>query len=276
MRVLIAGCGDVGNALGRKLTVRGDEVWGLRRNTAALAPAINPIQADLEDPLTLTALPKHLDAVCYTAAATGYNEKAYEAAYVDGVKNTLRALERAGQGPRFLFISSTSVYGQDHGEWVDEDSPTKPGSFSGRVMLKGESLLVHNYSGEASAVRFGGIYGPGRNRLITLVKSGASCQNDPPLYTNRIHRNDCVEVLIHLLDVDALASIYLGVDSYPAPQCEIMYWLAVKLGVSAPDRIVGSSGGKRCSNRNLLESGYSLLYPTFREGYQAVLGGCRA
>ncbi len=272
MKVLIAGCGDVGNALGRELTARGDEVWGLRRNTAALASAINPIQADLADPLTLAALPKHLDAVCYTAAAMGYNENAYNAAYVDGVKNMLWALERAEQRPRFLFVSSTSVYGQDQGEWVDEDSPTTPESFSGRVLLAGEAL-VHNYPGEASAVRFGGIYGPGRNRLIKLVESGASCQNAPPLYTNRIHRDDCVGILVHLLDVDTVARIYIGVDSHPASQCEIMHWLAEKLGVSVPDSIAGSSAGKRCHNRSLLESGYSLLYPTFREGYQAVLDG---
>ena len=68
-RVLIAGCGDVGNALGRRLTDRADQVWGLRRNTAALAQGIAAIKADLTDPDTLTLLPRHLDAVVYAAAA---------------------------------------------------------------------------------------------------------------------------------------------------------------------------------------------------------------
>jgi nucleoside-diphosphate-sugar epimerase len=184
----------------------------------------------------------------------------------------LWALEKAGQRPRFLFVSSTSVYGQDKGEWVDEESTTNPNRFSGRLMLQGEGL-VRDYSGESSAIRFGGIYGPGRHRLIELVRAGQSCQSDPLLYTNRIHRDDCVGALVHLLYLDSLASIYVGVDSYPAPQCEIMGWLAQKLKAPAPNEIAGSSMGKQCRNRRLLETGYRLLYPTFREGYEAVLGG---
>jgi len=271
MRVLIAGCGDVGSALGQMLRKRGDEVWGLRRHVSVLPSVIHPLQADLSDPLTLTQLPTNLDAVCYTVAATGHNETAYKAAYIDGVENMFWALQRAGQSPRFLFVSSTSVYGHDKGEWVDEDSDTNPNRFSGRLMLEGEAL-VRGYSGESSAIRFGGIYGPGRNRLIELVRAGASCQGDPPLYTNRIHRDDCVGALVRLLDLESPASIYVGVDSHPAQQCKIMGWLAKKLGVPDPDHIAGSSIGKRCRNRRLLETGYRLLYPTFREGYEAVLG----
>ena len=129
------------------------------------------------------------------------------------------------------------------------------------------------YKGEAVVVRFGGIYGPGRNRLIKLVRSGTRCQDEPPNYTNRIHRDDCAGVLMYLLYLDSPESIYLAVDSYPAPQCEIMQWLSQQLGVSAPskDRIPGVGASKRCSNRLLLKSGYELLYPSYREGYAAVL-----
>lgn len=273
-RVLIAGCGDVGNALGQKLSDRADQVWGLRRNTATLAQGISAIRADLTDLDTLAELPQCLDAVVYAAAAMSYSETAYQKAYVDGLSNMIQALERVGQNPRFIFVSSTSVYGQNQGEWVDEDSPKRPRGFSGQLMLRGEGL-VHAYPGEDVVVRFGGIYGPGRKRLIELVRSGAGCRDQPPMYTNRIHRDDCAGVLMHLLDLDSPENTYLAVDSYPAPQCEVMHWLSEKLRVSAPsrDRIQGAGAGKRCSNRRLLKSGYSLLYPTYREGYEAVLGG---
>lgn len=271
-RVLIAGCGDVGNALGHMLAQRSDTVWGLRRNTAALAQVIRPIKADLTDPSTLDVLPKDLDAVVYAAAANGYRETAYRQIYVDGLNNLLRALKHSGQKPRFLFVSSTSVYGQHHGEWVDEDSTTSPTGFSGRLMLEGEAL-VHAYPGEALVVRFGGIYGPGRNRLIETVRTGSGCQDEPPLYTNRIHRDDCAGVLMHLLDLNSPQRIYVGVDSHPAPQCEVMLWLSERLGVSAPNRQRRSDAdsGKRCSNKLLLASGYSFHYPSYREGYEAVI-----
>ena len=155
---------------------------------------------------------------------------------------------------------------------MDEESTTRPGRFSGRYMLEGEGL-VRNCQSEAVIVRFGGIYGPGRNRLIELVRSGARCQDEPAYYTNRIHRDDCVGVLMHLLDMDSPERIYLGVDSYPAPQCEVMLWLSKQLGVSAPSRqrSPGSGSGKRCNNRRLQASGYRLLYPSYREGYAAVI-----
>lgn len=273
-RVLIAGCGDVGNALAQGCMNRADQVWGLRRNIAALAPGIAAIKADLTDPHGLAELPQRLDAVVYAAAAMSYNETAYRRAYFDGLNNMLRALERVGQNPRFIFVSSTSVYGQNQGEWVNEGSSTSPSGFSGRFILEGEAL-IHAYPGEGLVVRFGGIYGPGRNRLINLVRSGAGCQDEPPNYTNRIHRDDCAGVLMHLLDLDSPKPIYLAVDSYPASQCEVMHWLSEQLGVSAPsrERIRGAGAGKRCSNRCLLKSGYRLLYPSYREGYEAVLSG---
>jgi nucleoside-diphosphate-sugar epimerase len=73
--------------------------------------------------------------VVYSAAAAGFSEALYEAAYVAGVRNLLSAPWQAGQRPRrLLFTSSTSVYAQHQGEWVDEDSPAEAESFSGRCI----------------------------------------------------------------------------------------------------------------------------------------------
>lgn len=275
-QVLIAGCGDVGTALGVRLAAAGHAVWGLRREPAGLPAAIAPIRADLTRPETLTRLPAGLDAVCYLAAADGFAEAAYRAAYVDGLGNLLAAL--AGRPVRrLIFVSSTAVYGQGQGEWVDERSPTEPGGFSGTCLLEGERLAL---GGPFSALvlRLGGIYGPGRTRLIDAVRRGAPCAHDPPRYTNRIHRDDCAGALAHLLELAAPQAVYLGVDHAPAPECEVMDWLAEALGLPRPPRGDGPGGGspqrgnKRCRNDLLAASGYRFRYPTYRDGYAAVLG----
>jgi nucleoside-diphosphate-sugar epimerase len=274
-RVLIAGCGDVGGRLGALLVADGHAVVGLRRDAARVPAGIEPLAGDLGDPASLAGLTGRFDAVIYSATSGESSDDAYRRTYVDGQRHLAGALERAGAAPaRWLFTSSTSVYGQRDGEWVDEDSPTAPAGFSGRRMLEAEAV-AHGLAGRGVAVRFGGIYGPGRTWLIERVRAGAPCADDPPVYTNRIHRDDCAGVLRHLLGLEDPAPVYLAVDSAPAPQCEVMDWLAGRLGVARPPRAAGASsrGSKRCRNDRLLASGYRLLYPTYRDGYAALLAG---
>ena len=276
-KVLIAGCGDVGTALGERLVAAGHTVWGLRRRVESLPAGILPIQADLELPRALAALPKGLEIVFYAAAGSAFSEEGYRKTYVEGLRNLLEAL-KAGTQPvsRLIFVSSTGVYGHRQGEWVDERSPTQPEHFSGQVMLEAERVALEGPY-PAIAVRFGGIYGPGRNRLVETVRRGDPCVDAPPTYTNRIHRDDCAAVLHHLVALERPESLYLGVDSHPAPQCEVMDWLASRLGVPPPLRVSAAPGdspqrgSKRCRNDRLLASGYRFLYPSYREGYAAVL-----
>lgn len=275
-KVLIAGCGDVGCALGLRLAAAGHEVVGVRRNAASLPPQIRGVAADLTRPDSLRALPRDAQVLVYSAAADGFSEEAYERAYVQGLGNVLDALHQS-RLTRILFTSSTSVYGQDDGEWVNEDSETRPPGFSGRTLLRAEALLAGHAArcaARACAVRFGGIYGPGRTRLLDRVRAGAGC--DPgPIWTNRIHRDDCAGVLAHLLQIPATAPVVLAVDCEPAPQCRVMDWMADQLHCDRPPRLHAGmrrrGGNKRCSNRRLLESGFRFCYPSFREGYASML-----
>lgn len=287
-RILIAGCGDVGTALGRNLHAAGHQVWGLKRHPMDLPSGIQPLAADLTDPATLMALPPALDVVVYSAAAAGFSEAAYRAAYVTGVRNLLDALRRAGQQPRrLLFTSSTSVYAQHQGEWVDEDSPAEAEGFSGRCIRAGEQW-VWDSGWPAVAVRFGGIYGPGRTRLIESVRAGTATRPaGPPLYTNRIHRDDCARVLEHLIGLPKPERLYVAVDDEPAPLDEVLCWLATQLGVPepplaplAPRKPGAEAGGnaalrlrasKRCRNARLRASGFQFRYPSYRDGYAALL-----
>lgn len=280
-RMLIAGCGDLGIALGRRLAAAGSIVWGLRRSPAVLPPPLRPIAADLTDQASLADLPADLDVVVYTASAAGPSDAAYREAYLDGLANLLAALNATGQRPRrLLFTSSTAVYAQSAGEWVDESSPTHPTHFSGRRLLEAEELLA-TAPIPATVVRLGGIYGPGRTRLIDAVRRGeAACEDGPPVYTNRIHRDDAAAALAHLAGLPVPEALYLGVDGDPAERCEVLRWLAARLGAPPPPvigRTEADAGGrrqrsnKRCSNARLLATGYRFRYPTFREGYAALL-----
>ncbi len=275
-RILIFGCGDVGISLGCLLAADGHRVYGLRRETSAIAAPLIPVAADVAKPSTLEDLPP-VDYAFYLVAASSYSDEAYRAAYVEGVGNALHALGKSSGTRRFFLASSTSVYGQRDGGWVDETAPTEPDGFSGRRVLEGERLLAHSPL-PTTVVRFGGIYGPGRQHLIERVRSGKPCVNDPPQYMNRIHRDDCAGVLRHLMGLEAAESLYLGVDCEPTAQCQVMIWLANKLGVASPqpvalmaDAVSAQAANKRCRNARLQASGYRFKFPTFREGYGALL-----
>jgi nucleoside-diphosphate-sugar epimerase len=278
-RVLIAGCGYVGAALGALLDRESHAVFGLRRRAGALPWGVRPIEADLVIPGTLRELPPQLDFVFFMAAPAGRDDALYRTLYVDGLGNLIDALVEQKQRPkRIFFTSSTSVYGQKDGEWVDESSPTEPASFAGRRLLEAEALLQGGPF-PATAVRFGGIYGPRRTGLVERLRNGrAVYQEEPPRYTNRIHRDDCAGALHHLLRLPAPESLYLGVDCEPAAEADVYRWLAGVLGAppprpGTPDATADPErgGSKRCRNQRLLDSGYAFRHPTFREGYAAVL-----
>lgn len=277
-RALIAGCGYVGSALASMLVDDGHEVWGIRRNPAALPPGVHPLPLDLADPAALAGLPPRLDFVAFTATADAFTDDAYRRAYVDAPRNLLAALAAQGQSPkRVVFTSSTSVYGQEDGEWVDETSPTEPAGFSGARMLEGErAFLGGPYP--ASVLRLGGIYGPGRTSVLDKVRSGqAECPSGPS-WTNRIHRDDAAGALRHVLSLPDAAPAYLCVDREPAELCAIYRWLAARLALPAPPVVADAAdarrrtrSNKRCSSALLAASGYAFRYPSFREGFQSLI-----
>lgn len=287
-RALIVGCGFVGTALGRQLAAEGWDVRGVKRDPSGLPEEIVPVAADVTDAGTLAgalagALPGDLDVLVYAVSADARTREAYRAAYVDGLRSVMSVLLEGGPLPdRLLFVSSTAVYGSHDGAWVDETSPTEPTSFRGRIMLEAETLaLAGGGTGVPGKVlRLGGIYGPGRDRLLSRVRRGeALCPPGGPYHTNRIHRDDAAGILAHLANPSrtGLRDVYLGVDRDPAPYCDVIRWLAERMG--APEPGAGDDGSldrrkrsnKRCRSDRIVESGYSFRYPSFRDGYGALL-----
>ena len=277
-RVLIAGCGDVGSRLALRLHGRGWLVHGLRRNVTALPTGIHAVSGDLQTVACPAAWPTgELEYLVYCAAASQHDEAGYRAAYVDGLRHVLSWLAEHGQRPRrLLFVSSSGVYGQQAGEWVDEDSPAEAQSYSARIMREAERVAWQSGL-PATAVRLTGLYGPGREWLLGQVRDGYRVSETPPLYGNRIHVDDAAGLLEHLLMTDVrgelLADCYLGVDDEPAPLHEVVAWLRERLGVShwSDEQRVRRAGSKRCSNARARALGWAPHYPSFREGYAAIL-----
>ena len=276
--VLIVGCGDVGSRLATQLLANDWQVYGLRRSIDRLPAGVIGVAGDLFNEACPTHWPTGpIDYLVYCTAATDHDEAGYQAAYVEGLKHTLSWLKQHGQQPkRLLFVSSSGVYVQQDGEWVDEASPAQAVRYSGRIMLEAEQVALRSGI-PASVVRLTGIYGPGREWMLGQVRKGYRVAVDPPLYGNRIHADDAGGLLAFLLEADrhgkTLDDCYIGVDNDPAPLAEVVGWLRERLGVTEWDAeaSVRRAGSKRCSNARAKALGWEPRYPSYREGYAAIL-----
>ncbi len=291
MTVLLAGCGDLGTEAGLRFAAAGHRVVGWRRSPEKLPFGIEGVAADLST-ADLPPIPADTTAVVVAVAADSPSEAAYRTAYVDGLAHVLDALERDGVTPRrVLFVSSTAVYGDAGGGWVDESTTPAPGGFSGRILREAEDLLHERLPGNGSHVssgttgivlRLGGIYGPGRTLLIDQVRSGSATVPDVPRWTNRIHRDDAAAAIVHLMTMESMpAPAYVGVDNHPAELGDVLRFLAAELGLPEPATAPAGDargddargGNKRCSNALLRSTGFQFTFPSFREGYREVLTG---
>lgn len=276
--VLIAGCGDIGCRLATRLLSESWKVHGLRRTVSRLPSGVMGVEGDLFSEQCPTAWPvTPLDYLVYCVAASEHDEAGYRTAYIEGLQHVLSWLAKHGQKPRrLLFVSSSSVYGQQGGEWVDEGSLTEALGYSGRLMLEAEQVALDSGIA-ATRVRLTGIYGPGRERLSTQVRQGYHVAVDPPLYGNRIHADDAAGLLAYLLEADwrgsELEDCYIGVDDAPVPLAEVVDWLRNYLGVTewAAEASIRRAGSKRCTNARARALGWAPQYPSFREGYAAML-----
>lgn len=265
-RLLILGCGDLGRRIAAGAAGQGWKVTGLRRHPPA-DDTLDWRAGDLSAAGGLAAVAGAWDAVVFCPSPGARTSAAYRAVYLDGLARSLRHVEAA----RFVLVTSTAVYGEDAGEWVDEATPCRPGRFNGEILLQAESLLA----GRSGAVvaRPAGLYGPGRDGLIRRVISGeARARHDPPQWTNRIHIDDAAGFLAHLLDMAEPAGLYCLSDGHPAPRHEVLAWLAAALDAPAPgDDPEAAGSGRRVDNARLLATGYRLRYPDYRSGYRSLL-----
>jgi nucleoside-diphosphate-sugar epimerase len=272
LSVLIAGCGDLGNAIAERLSAAGLRVYGMRRNIDQLSTSVVPIEYDLLNGDAPPKLPQ-VDYLLYTAAAKSRDLDTYQKIYVDGPLKILAALPQPPK--RVILTSSTGVYAQNQHQWIDEESEAIPSNPFGKRLLQGELALAAALPA-VTRVRLSGIYGPGRMHLLNRVRVGEVAPMEPLHYSNRIHRDDAAGFITHLVQMDArgemLEPVYLASDDAPSPIGEITHWLAQRMGVEIQSEVpIQRGGSKRCRNTRLRATGYELIYPDYRRGFAELL-----
>ena len=261
---------------------QGHAVSALTRSStraAELASAgIDPVVGDVTASTTLAALPA-ADVLLF---AVGFDRSAApskQQVYVEGLQSTLRAME--GRVGRVVYVSSTSVYGQSDGSWVDEDSPTEPASEGGRICLEAESV-VREWSEQTGAstlvLRLAGIYGPGRLLAkVDALRRGEPMSGRPDAWLNLIHVDDAARIIAAYSQSPHTGTVLLC-DDEPATRTAFYGRLAELLHAPLPrfdeSLPAGRTEGlnKRCRNARLLRDGVSVLtYPSYSVGLAASL-----
>lgn len=260
--VLIAGAGDVGGRLAALRVQRGEDVVCLRRRAVGGVPGAHVLRVNLASGEGFDQLPRRADALVFCAAPDERSEPAYRALFVDGLRRLLDYLDVE----RMLFVSSTAVYAEDAGEWVDEATPARAEAFNGRVLLQAEQQLATH--GEAAVLRLSGLYGPGRDAMLRRARAGAPPR---PRWRNRIHVEDAAGALSHLLDVADLQRLYLGSDDHPTLETELVAWVRRQEGLPPLSPRLEAESGRRISNAHLRVSGWTPRFPDYAAGYLPML-----
>lgn len=284
MRKLVIGCGYLGSRVAKKWRDSGrqnggDEIFALTRSTeraeAFRAEGLRPIVGDVTKPGTLKSLPE-VETVLY---AVGFDRSAglsQREIYVEGLRNVLDRL--GDRVSRFLYVSSTSVYGQHRGEWIDETSPAEPTSDRGKICRDAEKLVEP--LGSATIFRLAGIYGPGRLlRRLEDLKAGKPIGGDPEGWLNLIHVDDAVQTVLACEQQSQAGGLFLVSDDQPVRRRDYYSRLAELAAVEMPafddntEARRAPGQGKRCSNRAIKEQlGVKLRFPSIFEGLPSALG----
>jgi nucleoside-diphosphate-sugar epimerase len=284
---LIIGCGYLGQRVGRLLAASGERVFGTVRSEARAAQiaalGIEPVVADVLNPQSLGALPA-VERVFYCVGFDRSAGASMRTVYVEGLLNVLDNRLRAVS--RFVYASSTGVYGQAEGEWVDEATPAAPRNESGKICLEAEECL-HRWAQRRDiaqpgvVLRFAGLYGPGRVVRRTLIEQGEAIPGDPDKLLNLIHIDDAARAVMAALAVDSLDPIYLVSDDRPVTRREYYSLTATLLGAPAPRFVPPETGSleegrdatnKRVANHRIkARLGIELIYPDISTGLPAAL-----
>jgi nucleoside-diphosphate-sugar epimerase len=265
MRVLILGAGYVGQPLAAELGSQGHKVLAVGRHSGV----------DITNIAHLKKLRRDWDCIVNTVSSSKGRLEDYQRVFLDGTRNIIEWLHGAMIG-KYIYTSSTSVYGQTDGSVVDENSPAEPESETSKVLVETEQLLK---GFPAIILRLAGIYGPERGHLFRQYLRGqAVVSGDGSRYLNMIHRDDVVRAIIAALGRGKPGEIYNVADDEPVREIEFFQWLSKTLDsplppfAPAPASLKRGMTNKRVSNRKLREElGCELEYPNFRVGYTALI-----
>lgn len=285
MTKLIFGCGYLGERVARRWLAEGEQVFAVTRSGDRAerwaAEGLTPVIADVMRRETLVDLPA-ADTVLYSIGYDRRQSASQREVYVEGLRAVLGALPAATG--RLIYVSSTGVYAQQGGQWVDEQSPCEPAREGGRACLEAEQLLRASPLAARSVIlRLAGIYGPGRIPLVDSLRRGEPVAAPAEGFLNLIHVDDAADVVLAAAKRRDAAGVYLVSDGHPIVRRDYYEAVARQIGAAVP-RFVSlpadapaatrAESSKRIKNdRMVRELQTKLAYPTYREGLAAILGG---
>jgi nucleoside-diphosphate-sugar epimerase len=274
--ILIAGLGDLGTPLAQQWLAQGHQVSAIRRRSEG-PQGVDLYSQDLVSDHILLP-PDQVDLLYIIMTPASRDEAGYQAAYLTAPLRLLDALAQQQPLPPVVFVSSTAVYGEQSKQ-PDEYSEPKPDGFNGRVLLAAEQEV--SLRTLATVVRFSGIYGPGRERLLRQVEAIRQDQSAPqPRWSNRIHSKDCVGLLHAVgqgwLSGDMQWPVIIGTDAEPVLNLAVLDWISKQNGAALPALTTTAADadkapGKRIRSRFIEAGHYQLAYPNYRSGYEEML-----
>jgi shikimate kinase/nucleoside-diphosphate-sugar epimerase len=274
MKVLLIGCGFVGERAADQLHAAGHEVIGLTHSpeSAARLASCKPWHVescDVSNRDSVLALATRIDAssidaFVHCASSSRGGAEMYQSVYVNGMRHLVEAFPQAFA----LYTSSTSVYPQINGETVDETSFADPDRDTARLLREAENIAL---AADGAVTRLAGIYGPGRSYVLKNLLEGKAAiegNNGQGRILNQIHADDAAAALVHLV-TQKLGGIFNAVDDAQMTQRQCLEHLCMTFGVKLPperepdlNRKRGWSH-KRVSNNKLHASGLKLRYASY-------------
>jgi nucleoside-diphosphate-sugar epimerase len=294
MDTVVIGCGYVGMRVAKRLASQGHRVYGVRRqiaNTTEFDDAgVIPLQIDITVPEQVELIPKTIQWAINAVSSSKRGADGYREIYSNGTNSLTHHLSTLPDFRHYVHTSSTSVFGQTDGSWIDEGSERQPSTETSQILVDVEDHLLRAFQEggfPASIARVSGIYGPERGYLFQqYLKNEAKMVGNGSRIINMVHVDDVVSAITQILETGDPGTAYNITDSCPTTQLEFFSWLASELQRPLPRSASEAElkqrkraiTNKRVSNRRLTEElRYSLLYPTFRDGYAAdinrVIGG---
>lgn len=275
MHILFVGYGKTSQAVAKQLLRLGHNVSTISRSPKPPDGAFHLVQ-DIHQ-MDLTALPA-IDVVYVLLSPGSSDVQAYQHTFVESVQPMLKALS-SHPVRRVFVLSSTRVYGQQQGEMIDDETPTVPSDQQGALLLEMERLWQAAYADKVTIIRPTGIYGRSITRMLKLAHS---TQHYSKLHwSNRIHYQDLVGFLLHLLHVEqrqtsnlqgaSLEPSYIVTDNRPIALHEILLWFQKQSAIQPLQLTAEQHSGKRIYAKRMIEAGFELKHQDCFAVYQALL-----
>ncbi len=264
----VLGAGYIGMAVARALAAQGTSVWAVRRRAAPPTDGITWLAGDLATG-AVPGLPSRLDAVILTVAPSG-GADGYENTYPPAARTAVAVASATGANA-LIYTSSTGVYGEQDGGWVEESTPRRGSGAGNRALIEAEATLLQSGRAGVTVLRVAGIYGPGRDPRGRYAQP-EMLPTRGQYWTNLAHQADIVSAILHSLEFEGAPRVLNVSDGNPAIAADVARWCAAERGQN-PDALVFdndaplSRSNQRVSNAALRATGWEPQFPSYREGF---------